>query len=149
MEFTKDKKSFNPTPKLKSSPIPISFISFNINEDKCNYCGLEFAMTIRDDQKYCKNCLTWYTKHLTDKNVYLDVHLGTNNIQCNEHEPRNSNFYTQNIQEWCVNCSEILYFKQIIINNFYKIQYKNDQRVIEECKLCGNSVNYSYSIYFN
>ena len=31
---TNNENSFDPTPKLKSSPVPISFIPFN-NEDKC------------------------------------------------------------------------------------------------------------------
>ncbi|UZO14543.1 uncharacterized protein OCT59_005999 [Rhizophagus irregularis] len=38
--------SYNPTPKLKSSPIPISFVSFNAND--CNY--------VIESEKYCKQC---------------------------------------------------------------------------------------------
>src|SRR6266498_5209238 len=107
---TNNENSFDPTPKLKSSPVPILFISFNNNEEKCNYCGLQFSMTILKNQKYCRNCLTWYTKYLTDNNIYLDVHICTNNLQCNEHGPRrNSEFFTKNIQEWCIICSEISY----------------------------------------
>jgi len=118
MELTKanNKDSFDPTPKLKSSPVPILFIPFNKNEKKCNYCGLQFSFTIYNGQKYCKSCLTWYTKYLTDNDIYLEVHIHTNNVQCSEHEPRNSNFYTQNIQEWCIICSEISYFNQIIVD---------------------------------
>ncbi len=52
------------------------FISFHSSEDKCNYCGLEFSKTIYGGQKkYCKNCLTRYTKDLTDHNIYLDVKM--------------------------------------------------------------------------
>ena len=31
---TNSENSFDPTPKLKSSPVPILFIPFNYNEDK-------------------------------------------------------------------------------------------------------------------
>ena len=65
--------SFDPTPKLKSSPVPILFIPFNINEDKCNYCGNKHSETLLFKQKYCKNCLFWYIKYTTDDNTYLDV----------------------------------------------------------------------------
>jgi len=73
MELTvaNDEKSFDPTPpKLKSSPIPISFISFIYD-----YCGNEYSMTILSSQKYCKNCLFEYISHITDNNTYLDVHI--------------------------------------------------------------------------
>src|SRR6266542_930719 len=105
-------ENFNPTPKLKSSPMPILFISFYSKEDKCNYCRQDFSMTILKNQKYCKNCLTWYMKYLTDNEMYLDVHITTNNSPCNEHEPRDSNFVTNDIQKWCVTSSEVLYFRQ-------------------------------------
>ncbi len=41
MELTvaNDENSFDSTPNLKSSPVPISFISFSREESKCNYCG--------------------------------------------------------------------------------------------------------------
>src|SRR6266498_5132302 len=126
---TNNENSFDPTPKLKSSPVPILFISFNNNDYKCNYCGLEFSKTIYRNQKYCKNCLTLYTKYLTDNNKYLDVRINTNNSQCSEHEPRSSDFLTQNIQEWCVVCSEVLYFEQILVNHW----------ILFRCKLCGKS----------
>ena len=34
-----EENSFDPTPRLKSSPIPIEFISFNIADENCIYCG--------------------------------------------------------------------------------------------------------------
>jgi hypothetical protein len=39
MEITDTYYSFDPTPKLKSSPLPILFIPINIREDKCGNCG--------------------------------------------------------------------------------------------------------------
>src|SRR6266542_1469396 len=85
---TNNENSFDPTPKLKSSPVPILFISFNNNDYKCNYCGLEFSKTIYRNQKYCKNCLTLYTKYLTDNNKYLDLNINNYHF-----------LYTLNIQE--------------------------------------------------
>ena len=35
---TNSENSFDPTPRLKSSPVPILFISFNYDENKCSYC---------------------------------------------------------------------------------------------------------------
>ncbi len=99
--------------KLKSSPVPISFISFDRRENKCNYCGLEFFLI--------PNCLTWYTKYLTDNNIYLDVYTSTKYAQCSEHKPRNSNYYIQNIQERC-------------ILSWTDVHDKN-------CKLCGKSID--------
>ena len=60
---------FDPTPSLKSSPIPILFIPFNDDEDKCNYCEIKYSMTLLFEQKYCKNCLFWYIKDTTGNNA--------------------------------------------------------------------------------
>src|SRR5256885_14653665 len=111
---TNSENSFDPTPKLKSSPVPILFISFNNDEDRCSYCGNKYSKTLRFEQKYCKNCLFWYIKYTTDDNTYLDVFIFTNNTQCIKHEAtRNTDFGISNIQEWCEYCSEISCFKQI------------------------------------
>ncbi|RIA81744.1 hypothetical protein C1645_486908 [Glomus cerebriforme] len=56
--------------------------------------------------------------------------------KCDKHEPRDLDFYTQNIQEWCKICSEVLYFNQIV-NNYEK------QKIIKgekDCKLCGKLI---------
>src|SRR5436190_19605175 len=105
---------FDPTPKLKSSPVPILFIPFNHNEDKCSYCENKYSRTVLFGQKYCRNCLFCYIKNTTDNEIYLDVYISTNNTRCRKHKAtRNTNFCTQNIQEWCEYCSEILCFKQV------------------------------------
>ena len=39
---TNNENPFDPTPKLKSSPVPILFIPFNEYENKCNYCGNKY-----------------------------------------------------------------------------------------------------------
>ena len=49
--------SFDPTPRLKSSPVPVLFLPFKNSEKKCNYCGNEYSVTLEFRQKYCKNCL--------------------------------------------------------------------------------------------
>ena len=64
MELANNENLFDPTPKLKSSPIPIEFISFNHNESKCNYCNNEYSTAVLFDQKYCKNCLLQYIKNI-------------------------------------------------------------------------------------
>ena len=95
---TDDDNSFDPTPKLKSSPIPFNFIPFNRDDRNCIYCGEKYTPTIlcyydhdyrSYYQKYCKKCLSSYitdiTKYLsshsitsiTDNNIYLDVYLYT------------------------------------------------------------------------
>jgi hypothetical protein len=52
MEFVKlNENSFDLTPKLKSSSVPISFVSFNKNYDNCIYCN-EYIETIVEYQKY-------------------------------------------------------------------------------------------------
>jgi hypothetical protein len=131
-----NEKIFDPTPKLKSSPVPILFIPFNKNEDKCIYCGHKYSNTLSfNHQKYCKNCLFWYIKYIADDNTYLDVHIVTNNTRCIEHEAtRNTDYCTRNIQEWCDHCSNISYFRQTISQLFI------DRNQVNDCKLCGKLI---------
>ncbi|CAB5181225.1 unnamed protein product [Rhizophagus irregularis] len=124
---------FDPTPKLKSSPVPVLFIPFKNNEEKCNYCGIEYSKSLRFNQKYCKNCLFWYIQYITGNNTYLDVYLSTNNSQCIKHKATSNNFYTINIQEWCEYCSEILYFTQVATINSNCWHYVNK----EYCEICN------------
>ncbi|PKC67252.1 kinase-like protein [Rhizophagus irregularis] len=142
MELIND-DSFDPTPKLKSSPVPISFISFNYYDKNCICCGDIYTETSINKQKYCKKCLLGYLTNITDKNIYLDVYIFTRNLECNEHEISMTK-EPQNIQECCRNCLEILCFKQIPnCTNFYG--NKNDNLInnvfISEnyCKLCGKA----------
>src|SRR5688500_531888 len=95
---TKGKSSFDPTPKLKSNPVPILFFPFNGEKDCCDCCASIYSKT-PSRQKYCKNCLFDYLNNLIDNNIYLDA-IYTNNFLCKEHK-------SQNFQEWCNNCSEI------------------------------------------
>ncbi|GBC16664.2 kinase-like domain-containing protein [Rhizophagus irregularis DAOM 181602=DAOM 197198] len=85
MELTND-DSFDPTPKLKSSPVPISFIPLNYYDSNCIRCGDIYTGTSIKYQKYCKKCLLCYLTNITDKNIYLDVYIFTRNLECNEHE---------------------------------------------------------------
>ncbi|RGB33782.1 kinase-like domain-containing protein [Rhizophagus diaphanus] len=112
-----DNDPFDPTPNLKSSPVPVLFIPFKNNEEKCNYCGNEYSKSLKYDQKYCKNCLFWYVQYITGNNKYLDAHIITNNSQCIKHKATRNDFYTTNIQEWCEYCSKILYFIQVVVKN--------------------------------
>ncbi|CAB4436906.1 unnamed protein product [Rhizophagus irregularis] len=136
---TNDENFFDPTPRLKSSPIPIKFISFNKYDDVCIYCGEIYITTLSCyTQKYCKKCLSSYINDITDDNTYLDVYY-TMNSECSEHEISMTKV-PQCIQECCENCLKILYFKQISgHNNNPAICNK----VIESekcCKLCGKSL---------
>ncbi|GBC39534.2 kinase-like domain-containing protein [Rhizophagus irregularis DAOM 181602=DAOM 197198] len=79
---TIDESSFDPTPKLKSSPVPIFFVSFIKDDKNCIDCGEEYTQTIIYDQKYCKKCLSCYLTNITDNNLYLDVYLLTKELEC-------------------------------------------------------------------
>jgi len=145
LTITNDKNSFDPTPKLKSSPVPISFFPFSRIENKCNYCGNEYSYTKSFFQRYCKKCLSKYISQITDDNTYLDVDIVTNYVQCNKHVvARNMDFCTQNIREWCESCSDILYFRQIFTyDTFIRYIFSND------CKLCGKLMYQEVSYYVN
>ena len=92
---TNNENYFDPTPKLKSSPMPILFTPFKDYEDNCSYCEIKYSKTLLYNQKYCKNCLSWYIKDTTDNEIYLDVYISTNNTRCSEHEAtRSTNFCT-------------------------------------------------------
>ncbi|UZO14370.1 uncharacterized protein OCT59_005829 [Rhizophagus irregularis] len=144
MELTND-DSFDPTPKLKSSPVPISFISFNKHDENCIRCGDIYTETTINYQKYCKKCLSGYLTNITDENIYLDVYIFTRNLECNEHEISRTK-EPQNIQECCRNCLEILFFKQVP-NNYYLYgsnKFNLNDNVIESeknCKYGGNKFN--------
>ncbi|PKY28192.1 kinase-like protein [Rhizophagus irregularis] len=144
MELKHD-DSFDPTPKLKSSPVPISFISFNKHDENCIRCGDIYTETTINYQKYCKKCLSGYLTNITDENIYLDVYIFTRNLECNEHEISRTK-EPQNIQECCRNCLEILFFKQVP-NNYYLYgsnKFNLNDNVIESeknCKYGGNKFN--------
>ena len=127
-----DKSSFNLI-------TPIIFIPFNNNVNECYYCKKFYSVTPLFKQKYCEYCLFLYIKYTASNN--LDAYISTKNTQCNRHEPRNLNFCTQNIQEWCNSCSEISHFKQIVTNHRIDIiiNHNEQQKIIEigkYCKLC-------------
>jgi hypothetical protein len=142
MELTKaNDDSFNPTPKLKSSPVPISFISFNIDDTNCIHCGYTYTVTFVsfvhfNKQKYCNKCLSCYLTNITDNNIYLDVYIFTRNLECSEHEISWTK-EPQNIQECCL---EILLFKQIPIGSILSYN-KNVIESEKHCKLCGKSLH--------
>ena len=101
-----DENPFDPTPKLKSSLIPILFVSFNQRDQNCFNCGDRYTITYFYGQNYCNKCLSQYITDITDNNTYLDMCINTKNLGCSEHEmSRNKELLIQNIQEWCENCS--------------------------------------------
>ncbi|GBB98678.1 hypothetical protein RclHR1_00330005 [Rhizophagus clarus] len=157
---TNNENSFDPTPRLKSSPIPIKFISFNGSDENCVYCGEKYieALFSREyidnyyrlkyyKQKYCKKCLSSYIDDITDNNMYLDVDIYTMDSECSEHEISKTKV-PQCIQECCRNCLRILCFKQIdgYLISRYNVNaefYTQYDKVIEsekDCKLCGKSL---------
>jgi hypothetical protein len=138
-----DNNSFDPTPRLKSSPLPILFIPFNKDDNKCHDCGNKYSKTLDHEQKYCKNCLSQYIKNTTCNNIYLDLHIITN--KCDQCESLTIGNCTKNTQEWCKYCSEVSYFRQIIPNTslfnsyyFYGICTHN-KIVCESCDKCWSS----------
>jgi hypothetical protein len=126
--------------------IPIIFIPFNINENQCYCCRKIYSETPLFKQKYCKNCLYWCIKYAT---IDLDIKHSINNLDicirttntnyCNKHEPRNLDLCIQDIQKWCENCTEILYFKQIITNQKFTLSKMNhiDKN---NCRICGKLI---------
>ncbi|GET64086.1 kinase-like domain-containing protein [Rhizophagus irregularis DAOM 181602=DAOM 197198] len=161
MELTKilNYDSFDPTPKLKSSPVPISFVSFNRDDPNCIHCGDKYVRTACK-QYYCKKCLSYYLANITDNNLYLDVSVLTENLECGEHKISMTK-EPQNIQECCRNCLGIFCFKQLL-NNFVhfssdNLYYNSLKNVIESeknCRLCGKSlyqeiynINHDYYYY--
>ncbi|GBB93710.1 hypothetical protein RclHR1_02220005 [Rhizophagus clarus] len=136
--------SFDPTPRLESSPIPIKFIPFNFLEENCGYCGEKYIEALFCwNQKYCEKCLSSYNNGITDNNIYLDIYY-IMGLECNEHEISRTEV-PQNIQECRANYWKILCFKQI---NGYTIEsrrhyYIECARINEsenDCKLCGKSL---------
>ncbi|CAB5213937.1 unnamed protein product [Rhizophagus irregularis] len=146
---TSDENSFDPTPKLKSSPIPINFVSFSEWEEICFNCGENYVQTSYCYQRYCKKCLSNYLTNITDNNTYLDVYIFTRNLECSEHEIIRTKV-PQNIQGCCKNCLEILCFKQIPASDFWissdigrdlcDILKNNVVESEKYCKLCGKSL---------
>ncbi|CAB5186395.1 unnamed protein product [Rhizophagus irregularis] len=138
--------SYSQTSNLENNEsviVPIVFIPFDNNKDKCYYCKEPYSVTPLFQQKYCRYCLFLYFKYTTNNN--LDVYISTKDIQCNRHKPRSLDFCTQNIQEWCNSCSEVLYFKQVVTN--CRFDGFNDihggQNFIDSgkyCKLCGKLI---------
>src|SRR4051794_20231045 len=115
---TNDENSFDPTPRLKSSPIPILFVPFNYDHWNGNFncfnCGDKYSETLFFHQTYCKKCLLRYITEITDNTTYLDMCIYTMDLECSKHEmSRNKELLIQNIQEWCENCSSVSCFKQI------------------------------------
>ncbi|GBC06418.1 hypothetical protein RclHR1_06810007 [Rhizophagus clarus] len=127
------------------APVPVMFVPFDNNAKECCFCRREYSITLLLGQKYCKICLLWYITNTTNK-INLDVNISTNknNILCNTHKPRNLDFCTQNIQEWCLSCSEILYFNQILGEN-EKRRNRELTNMKEMCEICGQQLlNFNY-----
>jgi len=94
---TNNENSFDPTPKLKSSPIPILFVSFNEYDKNCIYCRNKYTETpFSSRAKVLQNCLSHYLANITDKclNVYYIM-----DIEFSEHETSRTK-EPQNIQEY-------------------------------------------------
>ncbi|GBC37071.2 kinase-like domain-containing protein [Rhizophagus irregularis DAOM 181602=DAOM 197198] len=122
--------SFDPTPKLKTSPIPILFITCIGCNQNCFNCNDKYTHTLIGHQRYCKKCLTRYINDTNDS--YLDATIRMNS-ECDQH--RNKELFTQNIQEWCVNCSRISLFKQICFGHYHTV-YNDSQNTLQVCPDC-------------
>ncbi|GBC52527.2 kinase-like domain-containing protein [Rhizophagus irregularis DAOM 181602=DAOM 197198] len=149
-----DENSFDPTPRLKPSPIPIEFISFSWKDENCIYCGEKYIEALLTWQKYCKKCLSRYINDIndiTDNNIYLDVYIYTTELECSEHEINRTKI-SQSIQECYGNCLIILCFKQLCgYGSVYREIDRNNSTLFnkvieseENCKLCGKSLSYTY-----
>ncbi|GBB84537.1 hypothetical protein RclHR1_01110022 [Rhizophagus clarus] len=138
--------NYDLTPKLKSSPIPINFISFKEIDVNCYHCGKKYTETHLYDQKYCKNCFIQFINEVTDNNTYLSVCIGGEYCVglCQESRTNKNTMY-------CKDCSFILYFEQIITEDIiYKFShnyYNEKKNMKKNCNLCGKlaseDVNFS------
>src|ERR1043166_3279824 len=126
-----DENSFDPTPKLKSSPIPILFVPFNKWDENCFHCGNEYAETL---YLYCETRLSRY---ITE----IDMSIYTTNLEFSNHEMRDKELFIQNIQEWCENCSGVSHFKQI------STYYLNYSRHYDDKNKVFESENYAENTY--
>src|SRR5581483_10735408 len=151
---TNDKNYFDTTPKLKSSLLPILFVSFN-NRD-CSHGGDRYTRTLFYDQKYCKKCLSQYIADTSDSSTCLDMCMYTMDLECNKHKmSRKKGSLIRNIQDWCENCSGISYFKQIhpgYYSNYGPLEEKDKSKIFENeknCKLCGKLVYQNNKPYQN
>ncbi|RIA92246.1 hypothetical protein C1645_80127 [Glomus cerebriforme] len=143
MELTNTNENyFNPTSKLKSSPIPINFLPFNKNARYCFYCKNRYTWTQSLYQKCCENCFSQYVNNVDNNNTYLDVLIETRqSILCQEHEKSKNEMFitTCNIKEWCRNCLFIIYFKQIFADHYYFSNFR-DYNPMKNCTLCGKLI---------
>ncbi|GES72979.1 kinase-like domain-containing protein [Rhizophagus clarus] len=107
IEFVSNDDSFDPTPKLKSSPIPIKFISFNENDINCFYCKNPYTETLLFKQRYCEKCLLQYVTYFKQiiNNSYRNDRL------------------VSDIEKNCKLCGNLIYQDSgiIICSDFYKI----------------------------
>ena len=133
--------SFDPTPNLKSSSIPVYFIPFNKDDKNCFYCGNAYNNTLFCNQKYCKGCLSIYINYMKHENKCIDLNLCSMNLEC-EHS-KNKEMLIQNFQEWCENCSGIPYMNQIpdpynffdyLINDHIKNIALQSEKFCKMCK---------------
>jgi hypothetical protein len=140
-----DENSFDPTPKLTSSPIPILFVSFNEGDQNCFSCGDDYAKSFFFNKRYCKKCLLSYLSKLTDDNMYLDMCMCIMNLEDSKNEmSRNKELHTY---------IEVSYFKQVPFTADYYHYIPSDEmgtidKIIEsekDCKLCGKLMHkYKY-----
>ncbi|UZO16661.1 uncharacterized protein OCT59_008041 [Rhizophagus irregularis] len=97
MELVKlnDENSFDPTPKLKSNPVPIFFISFNWEDNYCFHCGEEYTKTTIISSGCIESTLT--KKFISI--IYLPFWENTSTCFCLE-----KLVFTSNCQKYCENC---------------------------------------------
>ncbi|UZO25463.1 uncharacterized protein OCT59_017728 [Rhizophagus irregularis] len=140
MDLVKISNDFDPTPKLKSSPIPINFISFdNYKNDYCIFCGEYYIIApLSIEQIHFKNCLC-YLINIKDNNMHLDAYY-TMDLECSEHEIRIKE--PQVIQKCCKNRLKVFCFKQMFDSlSFKDLNLHNSVVGNEEyCKLCKKSL---------
>jgi hypothetical protein len=120
--------NFNPTPKLKSSPVPILFISFDENKLRCDYCKNEYFMS-DFYQKYCKNCFMKYLED-NDADKFLDAsYIGHERTDIEDNVYFNQvisvDFCEKIVKEFCELCKKSIYklnnFKFNLCSDCYRI----------------------------
>ncbi|GBC17636.2 kinase-like domain-containing protein [Rhizophagus irregularis DAOM 181602=DAOM 197198] len=116
--------SFDPTPKLKSSLIPIKFFSFNTADENCVYCEEEYSRKLFCPwKKYCKKC---YVSHYDSTNIMMCVHCKKSSQGTCGNCVKTLNFMHRKYSHYCNLCIKPFQTKDnfVLCSNCYLISFE-------------------------
>ncbi|POG76255.1 kinase-like domain-containing protein, partial [Rhizophagus irregularis DAOM 181602=DAOM 197198] len=115
---------FDPTPKLKSSLIPIKFFSFNTADENCVYCEEEYSRKLFCPwKKYCKKC---YVSHYDSTNIMMCVHCKKSSQGTCGNCVKTLNFMHRKYSHYCNLCIKPFQTKDnfVLCSNCYLISFE-------------------------